>query len=91
MYHHLNSPSLPSLLQAHVKELEEPNEMLGKDQAAKRRVEEKAALKAELETSSQALLKEVYMSFLLLDPSPAFTFLPAWALCLCFHLQANKY
>ena len=60
VYCHLNSPSLPSLPQAHVKEVEEVNEMLREEQAVKRKVEkEKAALEADLEALSQALFKEV--------------------------------
>jgi hypothetical protein len=39
VYHHLNSPSLPSLPQAHAKEVEELNEMLGKERAVKRKVQ----------------------------------------------------
>ena len=59
LYHHLNSPSLPSL-PAHAKEVEELNEQLQKERAAKKKVEdEKAALEAELEALSQALFEEV--------------------------------
>ena len=59
LYHHLNSPSLPSL-PAHAKEVEELNEQLQKERVAKKKVEqEKAALEAELEALSQALFEEV--------------------------------
>jgi hypothetical protein len=61
IYHHLNSPSLPSLPPlAHAKEVEELNEQLRKERAAKKKVvDEKAALEAELESLSQALFEEV--------------------------------
>jgi hypothetical protein len=83
IYHHLNSPSLPSLPPlAHAKEVEELNEQLRKERAAKKKVEdEKAALEAELESLSQALFEEV--RFPLFIPS---SFL---LLNLCYS-QANK-
>jgi ribosomal protein L9 len=47
-------------LPAHAKEVEELNEQLLKERAAKKKVEEeKAALEAELEALSQALFEEV--------------------------------
>ena len=73
VYHHLNLLLLPSLLQAHVKEVKELNEMLGKEWAVERKVEEeKAALEVELEALSQALFEEVCI-FLLPVYFPAFT------------------
>lgn len=82
LYHHLNSPSLPSL-PAHAKELEELNEQLQKERAAKKKVgDEKAALEAELESLSQALFEEVGSNFSLILAM-------RWS-CSCSLLQANK-
>jgi len=59
-YHHLTSPSMPTLSGAHnAKEMEELNAQLEKERAARKTIsKEKEALEAEIESLSQALFEE---------------------------------